>query len=234
MNIMKQIIRFTDQHTVMSDREDLLIETRIFKHFKPKNVYELGAATGNWCAAMNEFSSIDSHFTLVENFDVLKNFPTLDIPFNETQLKENLSQFNINYDLIIDSVDNLKSTEEPIDLVRLDCDPLDYNKLIRWIFDNASDNLIVLSDDIMPNRCPQRFMAFQEQVAKGNLKLIWVGIDTAAWVLPSTQVDKFYELVLKELSDYYDVLEFCNPYTFFDIPQKHLVSRFGTPYKKFL
>lgn len=231
---MKELIKFTDKHTVMSDNDDILIESYIFKYFKPKIAYEIGAGSGNWCATINEFARTSTLYYLVENFELLKTFPTLDMPFNESQLRENLSDFNINYKLIIDSIDNLKQTPEPIDLVRLDCDPIDYDKFVQWIFDNSSDNLVILSDDIMPNRCPQRFMTFQEQVGKGNLKLIWVGVDTAAWVKPSTKIDDFYDYIIGNLEDYYDVLKVIDDYSFFGIPQRHLVSRLGKPYQRFL
>jgi hypothetical protein len=196
--LFQKITAHTNMFPVMSETVDQIVEAAIFRFFQPKNIIELGAATGNWCALYHSLCKdlVDQHYTLVEDFswcatdDVNYRYSTeFDFPNNKTQLENHLSDTIDSFTVIDSTVDALIDTDmhEKFDLIRIDCDPVDddnWNTLISWIDRNGSDRLIILSDDIKPTVAPQRMLVMQQLVAQGKMNIMWIGEDTAAWCRP--------------------------------------------------
>lgn len=195
---LNNLYEITSLYPVMSDGCDQLVEISIFQFFEPRNIIEFGAATGNWCILMNHFCKeyINQHYMLVDDFSwsvesKYKKFKEeYKFPLNKIELEKNLfknlKSFEI-VDITIDDIENI-SLEEPVDLVRIDCDPHNedkWNNIINWIDQNGSENLIVLSDDISSTVAPHRLLLIQQLVSLNKLKLIWIGKDSAAWCRPS-------------------------------------------------
>ena len=209
--LFRQITAHTKQFPVMSEPVDQLVEATIFKFFKPKNIIELGAATGNWCALHHLLCKghVDQHYTLVEDFswcatdNVNYKFSTeFEFPMNKTQLVQHLTGVIDSFTVIDTTLDLLIDTDvtEKFDLIRLDCDPTTgdkMNDLVAWIDRNGSDRLIVLSDDIKTTVAPHRMLLLQQLVAQGKMNTLWIGEDTAAWCRPN---------MLDEIPDWYTAL----------------------------
>ena len=229
----KKLMNFINNYDVMSYPEDLLVEICISKFYKPKTIYELGCASGNWCAAINKFAKLyQSNFFLVDNFALAKNIKDLNVPKNITELEQHLSKFDINATVIDNNIDCLSKPDREIDLVRLDCDTQNHKKLVDWILTNGSKNLIILADDILPNKRFDRFLMFQEQVALGKLKLLWCGIESAAWCRAEVDTTNFlseYILELEKDIPYVKVID--EGYEFFGKKQTYLTTRSKKPYQ---
>lgn len=214
--LFSQITAHTKLFPVMSETVDQIVEAIIFKFFKPKNIIELGAATGNWCVLHHSLckGQFDQHYTLVEDFswcatdNVNYKFSSeFEFPANKTQLEQHLTGLIDSFTVIDITLDLLINTDvtEKFDLIRLDCDPTtgdEMNDLVAWIDRNGSDRLIVLSDDIKSTVAPHRMLLLQQLVAQGKMNTMWIGEDTAAWCRP-TMLDDIpnWHTALKSISD---------------------------------
>jgi len=198
--MFNQLMTSIERLPVMSGIIDQMVELTILRFFKPKRIIEFGAATGNWCIVMNALCNgyVDQHYTLVEDFSwhtnnhinnknqaVIYKFPE-----SKTELTQHVAKHIQSFDIIDTSVDQLIETdlEEPVDLVRIDCDVNDesnWDKTVNWIDRNGSDRLIILSDDIKSTVAPHRMLIMQQLVAQGKMNLMWIGEDTAAWCRPT-------------------------------------------------
>ena len=238
---IKELEQFHKQYPSMSLVDDLLIETLICIIMKPSQVWELGAGNGNWCSLMNHCSRPNNtEFTLVENFtlakinDVKAAFWRKHHPYQFTTQEElisHMSNFDIKTNYFSEVKDLPTYIDKKIDIVRIDLDypGPDQQKLANWILDNGSDNLVVIADDTLTNKCFHRFMIMQEQVAKGNLRLFWIGRDTSAWCRPKVDIEPFFHFASK-FKNYYGSMKFNRPYTFFGYNQKYLIIRRHAPY----
>ena len=185
----EKIWKFSKLHKIMSWPHDNLIEYLIIKSVSPNTIWEIGAGTGNWCMLMDHMLRPDKvNFHMVEDF----KWNSLNLKFDyfwprtPKEFTENIesTQSALNQDKInstyyfVDEKEIHNKLDELIDVIRIDVDVADPDSTMKWILDNGSKNLIVIVDDTVEI---SRVMMMQEQIELGNLKLLWWGINSAAW-----------------------------------------------------
>jgi hypothetical protein len=95
---------------------------------------------------------------------------------------------------IVDEKEIHNKLDELIDVIRIDVDVADPDSTMKWILDNGSNNLIVIVDDTVEI---SRVMMMQEQIELGNLKLLWWGINSAAWCRTDLNSDNILNSIVE-------------------------------------
>ena len=202
----------------MSWPHDNLIESRIIKAISAKEIWEIGAGTGSWCMMMDHCNRPNKiNFHMVENFEyTASNFkpdffwPNTPKEFtdyvDQTQQDLNQEPINTKYYFVDEQEIHSKLTES-IDLVRIDIDPVNPEATMKWILDNGSDNLVVIVDDTVEI---SRVMMMQEQIELGNLKLLWWGINSAAWCHPNINSTEIFEKIMESPVEHFKQLHVDN------------------------
>ena len=206
---LHELRMFYHKYEAMANIYDMAIELAIIDYVNPNTIWELGAASGHWSAAMQHLMTHkECHFTLVENFKEATLYKDIGVPQDAVELKNYLhAQFDFRPDLIIKSMDDLPSAELKIDVLRVDCDTESkYHSLSKWILFNGSDNLIVFVDDVRPNARPDRLFMMQDLVNRGLLEFLWGGEEEAAWCSPKLKLDRkhLHSHLLSLYSDSYE------------------------------
>ena len=194
----------------MSDDMDLVAEIILINHLNPKVCWEIGTGKADWALFINQYMNISPEWHLTENFDwatttneAIMSYIPDNWPKNLTDInnhirkmyKKNKKEFKYTlYDQDILKIQNNKL----VDLWRIDCDFENLDQSIEHMLEYSSDNVIFFVDDIIPSRCINRFVTMMDQVRRGNLELVWVGIGEAAWTKPNTlDLPNMYHLFQK-------------------------------------
>jgi SAM-dependent methyltransferase len=215
--------------------EDLNVISEIISYVKPNTVLELGVGSGGWILAMNELiknNLPNINYLGFENFSYDYKFGW---PKNEKELEYQLKNFqpDLNVSIINKNVNLLNKTDfenKTFDVVRLDClDSLnDINNIFYKVLPNTSKNCIFLVDDITPNICPNRFLAFLNKTSEGILKPLYIGRKEAAWC----KYDFDCEPLQKKLYDMFkDELNLTNVSLTFSNITYNVISVINRKYK---
>src|SRR6185437_13878772 len=168
----------------MSIVQDLEFASELLKAAKSKKVIEFGAGAGGWILTMNHLVP-DVTFIAVENFSIAFGD---DWPKTKASwlLYVHNKAFAVGNDLSVTIMDKdvteMKFKGE-YDAVRFDCltNMKDITKLIDKVMPHTSETSLFFVDDISPNTCPGRFMAFMEKSLKNELLPVWFGHKEGAW-----------------------------------------------------
>ncbi len=185
----------------MSYVQDLRFVAELLKCSMPKNLIEFGAGSGGWILTMNHLVP-GIQFTAVENFSNdfgfgwPKTTPTwlLNIHSNAFKVGDSLDV------KIIDRNAHEVEFEDDFAAVRFDClaNMKDVTSLIDRILPYSTDDCLFLVDDISPNTCPGRFLAFMEKTKKNELFPVWFGYKEGAWCKNVAFCEKLQETLRKE------------------------------------
>lgn len=217
----KYLESVVNKYKPMALVEDLYVISEIISNVNPKTVLELGVGSGGWILAINEL--IKNHLPNIfylgfENFSYDYNFVW---PKNEKELEYQLKNFqpDLNVSIINKNVNLVNQTDfenKTFDVVRLDCleHLSDINNIFYKVLPNTSKNCIFLVDDITPNICFNRFLAFMNKTSEGILKPLYIGMKESVWCKYDFDCEplqkKLYEMFKDELNCNFVPLTFSN------------------------
>ena len=226
---LEEIDRDFKQYPAMANTHDTAVQVALIDSIVATSVCELGAGTGNWSGVVaRNLQNKNTKFTLVENFTETTQYKNQGFPQNYAELKQNMDQFKINYNIIESDHYSLPELEEKVDVIRIDCDGdgTHYAQLSDWLLRNGSEKLIIFADDVRPNVRPDRMFMLHELVRRGDLEFLWGGYEEAAWCRPGV-VDKI--TLVKELqrvyNEYYDFIHYARHNDFFGSTMSYIVTR---------
>jgi len=205
MNVDATIERL-NRFAPMSVFEDLGIVTDIFKYLQPKAILELGSGGGGWILAINDSLKNNAVFLGYEDFRL--NYGN-DWHKNSDELTQYLQITGDNQNIIVryENVNHLdleyiKKLGIKFDVVRLDCleNREEINQLFYKIYPYTSEQCIFLVDDIVPNICPNRFLAYMDKVYDRILKPVWFGNKEGAWCKNTYECGPLQDYILNEMS----------------------------------
>ena len=183
----------------MSDDKDLVAELILINKLNPKVCWEIGTGKADWALFVNQYMNIRSEWNLTENFDwinvdnleIAKYIPD-DWPKNLNDIDTHIKQVckkqktDFNYKLYSQDIRDITiQNGNLVDLWRIDCDLPNPENAVEYMLAHSSNNVIFFVDDIPPNHCINRLIMMMDQVRKGNLELVWVGKNEAAWTRPN-------------------------------------------------
>ena len=232
---LAKVKKFYETDYVMSTWEDALISFHLLDWHQPLNVWELGSGNGAWALLMDSlvYRDYQPEFHLVEDFSWSQDHRANNQkwPKNPNELDQSIqystkqrSTRDLKYTHYLSTNSLPQNLDSKIDLLRFDCDVDDFEMVFDWIFRNASEEFILLVDDIVPNVSLNRLLATQEQVRKGKLKMLWIGHDHGAWCSPQMNPDSIFQKLLGAKS-LFKQLYIDSSLQFADHQHEYLVSR---------
>lgn len=205
MNIKQTLDRLI-KFSPMAVYEDLGVVTDILEYMQPKAILELGSGGGGWILSANDALKNNAVFLGYEDFrldygnDWHKNSNELTQYLQTTGANQNITIKNENINDI--DLEYIKQLGIKFNVVRLDCleNREEINQLFYKIYPYTSDNCIFLVDDIVPNVCPNRFLAYMDKVYDRILKPVWFGNKEGAWCKNTYECGPLQDYILSEMN----------------------------------
>jgi hypothetical protein len=181
---------------VMGNDEDLLFTCHFMDFLKPKKILELGAGSGAWGLFLHYFGKGNVQFDFVENFDYANRNFDLDQfwpwPSNKEELELYINsialQFNkpFNFNIFdIDAKDCVSLDLNIYDVIRWDCEIVNYPSIIKTVVTSMSNNSVLFVDDTSNNKAIHRLITMINLVNEGLVTPLWFGNNQSVWAKPN-------------------------------------------------